>query len=106
MNSNTFRTLEFEAIRTLVLSHTGSGADTVLTSGAITAGMTYSTCVTAGAADGQTRTLTLMVTNAAGQTSSQPCSFVVAGAAGKTGQTVGGETGQTGQTIAGAIGQL
>jgi hypothetical protein len=76
----------------VVLSRTGTGADTVLTSGSITAGTTYNACVTAGAADGQTRTLTLMVTNAAGLTSSQPCAYVVAGKGGQ----VGGQTGQTG----------
>ena len=57
-------------------------------------------------ADGQTRTLTLMVTNAAGQTSSQPCAFIVA-PGGKPvggvpgGKPVGGQTGQSGQTPGG-----
>jgi hypothetical protein len=85
----------------LVLIRTGTAADTVLTSGPVTAGALNTACVTAGPADGQTRTFTVMVTNATGQTTSQQCAFVVAAAA----KPVGGQTGQTGQTVAGVSGQ-
>jgi hypothetical protein len=55
----------------------GTGAPTVLARGAVEAGRTYRVCVTAGAADSITRTFTVAVTNAAGQTGSQTCSYVV-----------------------------
>src|SRR5205814_4187371 len=67
----------------VILSRTGAGADTVLTSGSITAGKIGRASCRERAADGVTRTLTLTVTNAAGQTASQTCSYVVAVASGK-----------------------
>jgi hypothetical protein len=85
---------------TAVVSVQKGTAVTTVTSGAVTAGTTYSACVTAGTADGLTRIVTVTVTNTAGQSSSQQCSYIVAAVAGKTGQI-----GQTGQPVAGATGQ-
>jgi collagen type VII alpha len=55
----------------------GTGAETTLASGSVQAGVTYRVCVTAGAADGQTRTFTVTVTNTSGQATSQECAYVV-----------------------------
>jgi large repetitive protein len=79
---------------TAVVSIQKGTASATVSSGAVIAGTTYSACVTAGTADGLTRTFTVTVTNAAGQSSSQQCSYIVAAVAGKS-----GKTGQTGPTV-------
>lgn len=61
----------------VVTIHKGTGAETSLESGSVKAGVTYGVTITAGAADGQTRTFTLTVTNASGVSTSQQCSYVV-----------------------------
>jgi hypothetical protein len=83
---------------TAVISIQKGTAVATVTSGTVSAGMSYSVCVTAGAADGLTRTFTVSVTNSAGSSSSQQCSYLVA-AAGKTGQPVAGATGKAGPTV-------
>jgi hypothetical protein len=76
---------------TAVISLQKGTSTAVLASGAVNAGTPYSVCVTAGAADGLTRTFTVMVTNSSGQSASQQCSYLVApvaGASGKGGPTI------------------
>jgi hypothetical protein len=62
----------------------GTGADTFLAQGAVTAGAIHWVDVTAGAADGLTRVFTVTVTNNVGGTASQTCSYTVGGQGGQT----------------------
>jgi len=62
----------------------GTGAETVLAQGSVQAGVTYRVCVTAGAADGVTRTFSVKVTNASGGSTTRTCTYVVNGTSGQT----------------------
>src|SRR5207302_338169 len=70
---------------TAVVSIQKGTATSTLASGSVTAGTTYSVCVTAGTGDGLTRTFTVTVTNSSGQSSSQQCSYLVSAVSGATG---------------------
>jgi hypothetical protein len=52
-----------------------SGSQVLRAQGSVTAGVTYSFCVTAGAADGDTRTFTVTVTNGSNLSTSAMCSY-------------------------------
>jgi hypothetical protein len=53
------------------------GAEVLIARGSVVAGRRYAVCVTAGPANGRTRTFRVRVTTAAGASSTEACSFVV-----------------------------
>jgi hypothetical protein len=55
----------------------GNGADSILASGNVEAGVTYRICVIAGAADSIIRTFTVKVTNAVDLSTTEQCSYIV-----------------------------